>query len=234
MAVDPAAEKIAAARRSLQFVAPGMVVGLGSGSTAAEFVRQLGAQVRSGLAIRGVPSSTPTRRLAEAEGIPLTDLQAIEALDLTIDGADEIDPRGNMIKGRGGALLHEKILAVHSRRLVIAVDSRKRVPVLGMQTPIPIEVIPLARPALMRALARPEPGSGARAVSVVWRSNADGTPFVSDEGNHILDCDFGRLTDPAALAARLDAMVGVVEHGLFLGLAPTLVVGDEIVPLEQP
>jgi ribose 5-phosphate isomerase A len=221
------AEKIEAARRSLDFVAAGMVVGLGSGSTAAEMVRLLGERVRAGLAIRGIPSSTATRQLALAAGIPLCDFSSVDAIDVTIDGADEVDPSGGMIKGRGGALLHEKILAVHSRRLVIVVDSTKAVRQLGTRTAVPVEVIPLAAPLVSRQLQ----GWGA---TITLRGAADGTPFISDEGNQILDCNFGPIPDPEALALRLDRLVGVVEHGLFLGLSPTLVVGGAGVPVAAP
>jgi ribose 5-phosphate isomerase A len=219
MSTSQAAAKTEAARRSLAHVQGGMVLGLGSGSTAAEVVRLLGEKVRAGLDVRGIPSSHETRRLAELAGIPLVDFDAVALLDLTIDGADEVDPAGNMIKGRGGALLYEKILAANSRRLVIAIDSSKRVGRLGEKTAVPVEVIPLAAPALRRTLA----SWGAR---VELRGEASGKPFLSDEGNLILDCNFGPLADPAALAKRLDETVGVVEHGLFLGFSPTIVVGD--------
>jgi ribose 5-phosphate isomerase A len=213
------AEKIEAARRSLAFVEAGMVVGLGSGSTAAEMVRLLGEKVRAGLAVRGIPSSGETRRLALAAGIPLIDFGSVSVIDVTIDGADEVDPSGGMIKGRGGALLHEKILATHSRQLVIAIDASKCVQQLGTRTPVPIEVIPLAAPLVARDLQT----WGAK---VKLRGADAGQPFISDEGNQILDCDFGLIADPEALALRLDRLVGVVEHGLFLGLSPTVVLGS--------
>jgi ribose 5-phosphate isomerase A len=215
---DLNAEKLDAARRSVTLVEPGMVVGLGSGSTATLVVEALGQRVRQGLVIRAISSSSETRRLAEKEGIPLIDFEQASVIDLTIDGADEVDPQGGMIKGRGGALLYEKILAVNSRRLVIAVDSSKAVARLGQRFPVPVEVIPLARPLLAAALT----ASGA---SVVLRAGQGGAPYLTDEGNQILDCGFGPLADAAALADRLDRMVGVVEHGLFLGLAPTVIVG---------
>ena len=218
MTASLSAEKTEAALRSLAFVEAGMVVGLGSGSTAAEMVRLLGERVRAGLAIRAIPSSNETRRLAEAAGIPLTSFEAVEAIDVTIDGADEVDPAGRMIKGRGGALLHEKILASHSRRLVIAIDSSKHVVQLGSRTPVPVEVIPLAAPAIARDLT-------AWGAQVSLRGKDRGVPFMSDEGNFILDCHFGLLTDPEDLALRLDRVVGIVEHGLFLGFSPTLVEG---------
>jgi ribose 5-phosphate isomerase A len=217
-ATGQTAAKIEAAQRSLTFVEAGMVVGLGSGSTAAEMVRLLGERVRAGLVIRGIPSSAATRRLAQSAGIPLVDFAEVEALDVTIDGADEIDAQGGMIKGRGGALLHEKILAVHSRQLVIVVDPSKRVDRLGIRTPVPIEVIPLAAPVVTRAMEK----WGAK---VKLRGADRAAPFISDEGNQILDCDFGVIADPEDLALRLDRTVGVVEHGLFLGLGPIVIVG---------
>jgi ribose 5-phosphate isomerase A len=214
---DLTAEKRDAAERSVTFVKDDMTVGLGSGSTAAMVVKALGERVRSGLRIRAISSSSETRRLAEAEGIPLVDFDSATEIDVTIDGADEVDPAGGMIKGRGGALLYEKILAVHSRHLVIAIDSSKPVQQLGGRCPVPVEVIPLARPLLQAALSR--------LGQVKLRVLPGGGSYITDEGNHILDCDFGLIADPEALAERLDRTVGVVEHGLFLGLAPTLVVG---------
>lgn len=211
------AEKIEAAEKSLQLVQPGMVVGLGSGSTAAEMVRLLGARVRGGLQIRGVPSSEATAALAREVGVPLVGLADVDALDVTIDGADEVDPRGELIKGRGGALLREKVIASASRQLVIIVDDTKRVPVLGARMPVPVEVTPFAVPVVDRALT-------AMGAAVARRAAADGAPYVTDGGNQILDCRFGPIADPATLGARLKAMVGVVEHGLFVGFAPTVIV----------
>jgi ribose 5-phosphate isomerase A len=214
------AAKIEAARKSLSFVEPGMSVGLGSGTTAAEMVRLLGERVRAGLVVRGVASSSETEALARAEGIPLIAIGDVAALDVTIDGADEIDPAGRMIKGRGGALLREKILATCSRRLVIIVDARKQVPTLGA-APVPVEVTPFGVAVVTRALA-------ALGGKPALRTVAGGAPFVTDGGNQILDTGFGPIADPDALAARLDGMVGVVEHGLFVGFSPTLVVGDRV------
>jgi ribose 5-phosphate isomerase A len=211
------AAKIEAARKSLVFVEAGMTVGLGSGTTAAEMVRLLGERVRAGLSVRGVPSSLATETLAREVGIPLVAIGDVDALDVTIDGADEVDPRGRMIKGRGGALLREKILASCSRKLVIIVDPRKQVSALG-GVPVPVEVTPFGVAFVSRALAdlggkpalRPGPG---------------GAPYLTDGGNQILDCAFGPIADPDALAVRLDGVVGVVEHGLFVGFSPTIVVG---------
>jgi ribose 5-phosphate isomerase A len=211
------AAKIDAAEKSLEFVRPGMVVGLGSGSTAAEMVRLLGARVRDGLTIRGLASSAEIEAQARAAGIPLVTLDDVQSLDVTIDGADEVDPRGRMIKGRGGALLREKILAGAARKLVIMIDSRKEVALLGANAPVPVEVTPFAVPVVRHALA-------AMGGHVVLREKA-GAPYVTDGGNHILDCSFGPIADPDALGARLDRTVGVVEHGLFLDFSPTIILG---------
>ena len=212
-----AAAKIEAARRSLAFVEAGMVVGLGSGSTAAHMVRLLGERIAAGLAVRAIPSSSETRRLAEAAGIPLVSFADVDELDVTIDGADEVDPAGRMIKGRGAAMLYEKILAAHSRKLVIVIDASKQVATLGA-APVPVEVIPLAAPLIRRDLEK----LGAR---VVLRGSARGVPFITDEGNQILDCHFGVIADPEGLAGQIDRLVGAVEHGLFVGFAPELVIG---------
>jgi ribose 5-phosphate isomerase A len=211
------AAKIEAARKSLDFVQPGMIVGLGSGTTAAEMVRLLGERVRGGLAVRGVASSTGTEALAREEGIPLVAVGDVDTLDVTIDGADEVDPKGRMIKGRGGALLREKILAACSRRLVIIVDPRKQVATLGA-APVPVEVTPFGVAFVSRAVA-------AMGGKPALRPGPTGAHYVTDGGNHILDCAFGPIADPDALAARLDGTVGVVEHGLFVGFSPTIVVG---------
>jgi ribose 5-phosphate isomerase A len=211
------AAKIEAARKSLDHVKAGMIVGLGSGTTAAEMVRLLGERVRGGLTVRGVASSTATEALARQEGIPLIAVGEVDTLDVTIDGADEVDPQGRMIKGRGGALLREKILAACSRRLVIIVDPRKQVTTLGA-APLPVEVTPFGIAFVSRAVT-------ALGGKPVLRSAAAGGPYVTDGGNHILDCAFGPIPDPDALATRLDGIVGVVEHGLFVGFSPTIVVG---------
>jgi ribose 5-phosphate isomerase A len=211
------AAKIDAAEKSLAFVQPGMLVGLGSGTTAAEMVRLLGERVRAGLNVRGLPSSAATEALARAFGVPLVTWADVVALDVTIDGADEVDPRGRMIKGRGGALLREKVLASHSRKLVIIVDARKQVAALGA-VPVPVEVTPFAVPVVTRDLT-------AMGATVAPRTIAGGAPYVTDGGNQILDCRFGTITDPDALAARLDGVPGIVEHGLFVGFSPEIVVG---------
>jgi ribose 5-phosphate isomerase A len=204
-------EKQAAARASLRFVHDGNIVGLGSGSTAAYAVRFLGERVRAGLKIRGIPTSTVTKALAESGGIALTSFDEFQQIDVAIDGADEFDPQLNLIKGGGGALLREKIVASASKLFVVIVDSSKQVPMLG-KFPLSLEVVPFAQALIKKNIE-------ALGAKVKLRQLADGNPFVTDEGHHLLDCSFGQIPDPAALASKLAAMPGVVEHGLFVAMA---------------
>jgi len=220
-------EKESAARASLRFVQDGNIVGLGTGSTAAHAVRLLGERVRAGLTIRGIPTSRQTKDLAASAGIPLTTLDEFQQIDVTIDGADEVDPRLRLIKGGGGALLREKIIASASRQLVIIADSSKQVAVLG-KFPLPVEVIPFAQALIAKRIA-------ALGATVRLRQSAGGNPFVTDEGHHILDCSFGHIPDPPALARQLEAMPGVVEHGLFIDMASMVLIakGDQVVELRH-
>jgi ribose 5-phosphate isomerase A len=215
-------ERRRAAEAALGEVRPSMKLGLGTGRTAEHFVRLLGERVRAGLKVVGVPTSERTARLAEAEGVPLTTLDADPVLDLAVDGADEIDPRLRLIKGAGGALLREKIVAAAARRMIVIADDGKRVETLG-KSPLPVEVIPFgatpARLAIERVLGRLGL-SGPIALRM-----AGGTPFRTDSGNHILDVSIGRIPDPERLAHEIDAIPGTVEHGLFIGLASAAVVG---------
>jgi len=215
-------EKEVAARASLRFVQAGNIVGLGTGSTAAHAVRLLGERVRAGLNIRGIPTSVKTRELAVAAGIALSTLDEFQQIDVTIDGTDEFDPQLNLIKGGGGALLREKIIASASKQLVIIADSSKQVPVLG-RFPLPVEVIAFAEALVERKI-------GALGARVQRRQSADGKPFITDEGHHILDCSFGQIADPPALARILSDMPGIVEHGLFIGMASVVLIakGDEV------
>ena len=220
-------EKQLAARAAVELIAPGQVVGLGSGSTAAYAVRFLAERVRQGLKVMGIPTSQKTQELAEQLGIPLSTLDRHNAIDIDIDGADEIDPQLNLIKGGGGALLREKIVASVSRRFVVIADWPKRVEHLG-KFPLPIEVIPFAQSLIKTQIA-------ALGAQVALRTDAHGNPYVTDEGHHILDCTFGRIANPAQLAAKLQAMPGVVEHGLFIGMAEMALVGkhDEVIRLRR-
>jgi ribose 5-phosphate isomerase A len=210
-------EKKAAAGASLAFVREGDIVGLGSGSTAEYAVRFLGERVQAGLKIRGIPTSQRTRELAESLSIPLTTLEEFQEIDVTIDGADEIDTELQLIKGGGGALLREKIVASASKRMVVIADSTKQVQVLG-KFPLPVEVIAFAEPLLSKKIA-------ALGASVKLRQYAYGNPFVTDEGHHIFDCHFAEIRDPRALAHQIGAMPGVVEHGLFVDMATVVLIG---------
>jgi ribose 5-phosphate isomerase A len=204
-------EKKTAARAAVELVESGSVVGLGSGSTATFAIHFLAERVRSGLKIVGIPTSQNTQHLAQQLGIPLTTLEENPKIDIDIDGADEIDPQLNLIKGGGGALLREKVIASASKRFVVVAESVKLVPHLG-KFPLPVEVIPFAEPLIKGRIE----ALGAR---VSLRKSADGNPYVTDEGHHIFDCSFGEIADPAGLNAKLHAIPGVVEHGLFIGLA---------------
>jgi ribose 5-phosphate isomerase A len=211
-----------AAERAVEFVESGMVVGLGTGSTAMFAIRRIGTLLRSG-ALRdlvGVPTSAATEAEARRLSIPILDADGSHEIDLTIDGADEVDPELNLIKGGGGALLREKIVAQASRREIIVVDETKLSPRLGTCRSLPVEVIPFGRRSQIRYLE----SLGAQ-VSV--RGDDVGDPFRTDQGNLVLDCAFGPIKRPAELAARLAARAGIVEHGLFLGLATDLIVAGE-------
>jgi ribose 5-phosphate isomerase A len=223
--LNPDALKRAAAERAAALVRDGMRVGLGTGSTAAHLVAILGERVRGGLSIVAVPTSEATRRQAEAEGIPLTTLDDTPELDLTIDGADEIDGALRLIKGRGGALLREKIVAAASRRMIVIADGSKRVERLG-RFPLPVEVVPFGLGATRRAVEAAFARSGCPAEPHL-RRGADGAPFLTDGGHWILDAPLGAIPEPEALAAALTAIPGVVEHGLFLGLAGGAILATE-------
>ncbi|HEX9469893.1 MAG TPA: ribose-5-phosphate isomerase RpiA [Bradyrhizobium sp.] len=206
-----------AAARALEEVREGMKLGLGTGSTAKHFVELLGERVRSGLNVIGVPTSEATRADALRCGIPLTTLDDIDHLDLTVDGVDEIDPALNAIKGGGGALLREKIVAAASDRMIVIADDSKWVEVLG-RFPLPVEVVPFGLAATRRAMAKTFAESGVSG-QMVLRKGKDGHVFVTDGGHWIVDAHLGRIEDAPRLAALLAAIPGVVEHGLFIGLA---------------
>ncbi len=210
-----------AAEHALAWVEPGMRLGLGTGSTAACFVEALGRRVAAGLDVVGVPTSEATGRLAAECGIPLTTLDETPELDLTVDGADELDAGRRLIKGGGGALLREKIVATASARMVVVADRGKFVARLGA-FPLPVEVVPFGREATVRAIARAVSKLGMSADTELRRVN--GAPFYSDNGNLILDCGFGAIPEPDNLAAALSVVPGVVDHGLFIGICTTAIV----------
>ncbi|WP_158816549.1 ribose-5-phosphate isomerase RpiA [Methylocapsa sp. S129] len=207
-----------AARRALELVQPGMKLGLGTGSTARHFVDLLGERVRDGLSIIAVPTSEATRAQARALDVPLATLDEYPELDLTIDGADEVDSALRLIKGGGGALLREKIVAAASKRMVVIADASKYVARLGA-FPLPVEVVPFGLGATRRHIERISAGLDCRGPIALRRTGADGPVFVTDGGHHILDCAFGALADPEALANALQGVPGIVDHGLFIGLA---------------
>jgi ribose 5-phosphate isomerase A len=212
-------EKQIAARAAVDLVEAGSIVGLGSGSTAAYAVRFLAERIREGLKIVGIPTSQQTNHLAEQLGIPLATLDEHPQIDIDIDGADEIDPQLNLIKGGGGAFLREKIIASVSRRFIVIADSAKQVKRLG-KFPLPVEVVPFAQ-----SLVKPQ--IEALGAQVSLRNYAYGNPYVTDEGHHILDCTFGEIPDPPALAEKLCHIPGVVEHGLFIGMAGLALIGKD-------
>ncbi|TAJ88638.1 ribose-5-phosphate isomerase RpiA [Reyranella sp.] len=217
---ERAAFKRAAAEAAVELVQDGMVVGLGTGSTAAFAVDALARRHRQGLRFVGIPTSERTATQAREAGIPLTTFAEHRQLDLTIDGADEVE-RGtlNLIKGLGGALLREKIVAAASRRLAIVVDGAKLVDRLGTHAPVPVEVVTFGLESTRAALE-------ALGASVQLRHSSAREPFVTDGGNRILDCSFGPILDPARLEERIGRIVGVVESGLFIGRADPVFVAD--------
>lgn len=216
--------KHAVALRALDFVRPGMRLGLGTGSTAALFVEALAQRVAKGLAIVGVPTSESTRAQAARLHIPLTTLDETPELDLTIDGADEFDPALQLIKGGGGALLREKIVAAASARMIVIADASKQVARLG-RFPLPVEVNPFGLQSTLLHIKRVAQGLGCQG-EIALRKSPTGQPFVTDGGHYILDCGFGAIADAAAVSCALHRIPGVVEHGLFLGLASTIIIAD--------
>lgn len=211
-----------AAQDALDFIESGMVLGLGTGSTTRFAIELIGDRIKDGSLdnIVGIPSSLETEKLANSLGIPLTSFEQHPAIDLTIDGADEVDPQLDLIKGGGGALLREKIIAQASSRTVIIVDEGKISSTLGTLWTVPVEVIPFAwqlEAFYIRTLQ----------AGVDLRKTSDDHPFSTDQGNFILDCDFGPITDPEELSFQLNQRAGIMEHGLFLGLATDVIIAGE-------
>jgi ribose 5-phosphate isomerase A len=220
-------EKEAAARASLRFVKDGHVLGLGTGSTAAYFIKLLGEAVKNGLRVRGIPTSIRSRELALSLGIPLITLDDCQEIDVTVDGADEVDPHLRLIKGGGGALLREKIVASATRQMIVVADASKQVQRLG-KFPLPVEVIRFAQALVAKRIV-------AMGADAQLRRDAAGNAYLTDENNYILDCRFGEIRDPDRLARELSEMPGVVEHGLFIGMASLALLarGSEIVELKR-
>lgn len=210
--------KKAAALKASEFVRSGMVVGLGTGSTAKHLLVALGEQVKAGMKLRGVPTSQETAMLAKEVGIPLIDAENRWEIDVAIDGADQVDPHFNLIKGGGGALLKEKIVAASAKQFIVMVDHTKQVPVLGGSFPLPIEVIPFGW------------GSTAREIEALTKSRVvlrerNGAPFRTEAGNLIVDVHIDRISQPGELETALNLIPGVVETGLFVGRTNVLIVG---------
>ena len=216
--MDP---KQRAALAAVEMLTSGMVVGLGTGSTAEYFIRALGEAIRSGRLkdIRGVPTSNRSAQLARELSIPLVSLAQVDQIDVDVDGADEIDPKLDLIKGLGGALLREKIIAQNSRRMIVIADESKRVDVLGSRAPLPVEVVQFEHEAQARFLRT-------LGCTPTLRTGADGKPFVTDNGNVLYDCRFARIQDAEALQAALKQRAGIVESGLFLHIADAAIIAD--------
>jgi ribose 5-phosphate isomerase A len=222
--MDVEAQKRTAAARAVEFVRPGMRLGLGTGSTAKHFVDLLAERVRGGLDVVAVPTSEATRAQAERLGITLTTLDETPELDLTIDGADEIASDLTLIKGGGGALLREKIVASASAKMLVIADQSKWVAMLG-RFPLPVEIAPFGATATRRAVEAAAAAAGCPGSAPI-RKAPNGHAFVTDGGHWLLDAQLQRIPDPQTLAARLSAVPGVMEHGLFIGLAWTAIVAD--------
>jgi ribose 5-phosphate isomerase A len=222
--MTPDEQKQAAAKAALHHVKPGMKLGLGTGSTAKHFVECVGDMVKAGFEIRCVPTSETTRKLAENLGIPLTTLDETPLLDLTVDGADELDGDLTLIKGGGGALLREKIVASSSAKMIVIADASKKVEKLG-KFPLPIEVVPFGLKATAYKIEKGSAWAGCKGP-ITLRVRA-GKPFVTDNGNVILDCAFGEIPDAQKLASALSMIPGVVEHGLFIRMASLAIIGTE-------
>ncbi|QBR72886.1 ribose 5-phosphate isomerase A [Beijerinckiaceae bacterium] len=220
-ALTPDDAKRLAAAQALELVTPGMRLGLGTGTTAAHFVELLGARVAEGLDVICVPTSERTRTLAEAYSIPLASIDEMPELDLTVDGADEFDPQLRLIKGGGGALLREKIVAIASRRMIVITDSSKLVGILG-KFPLSVEITVFGVEVTKRMMAATAKATGCHG-EIQLRRYPGGQAFVTDNGNYIVDCFFGAIPDPDHLAERLSAIPGVVEHGLFIGVANAVI-----------
>lgn len=208
-----------AAEKALDYIKDGMIVGLGTGSTVEYTIRKLGKMVREGLNIKGIPTSIHTMRIAKEENIPLTSLEENPEIDVTIDGADEVDSNLNLIKGGGGALTREKIIAFNSKKVIIVIDDSKIVKALGIDFDLPVEVVKFGWTAVKKVLED-------FSCTVKLREIMDKEPFITDNGNYILDCEFERIDDPQTMEVDINNIPGVVENGLFVGLVDEVIVGS--------
>jgi ribose 5-phosphate isomerase A len=232
--LDQEEMKKIAAERAIDYIENGMIVGLGTGSTVQYALKMIGEKVREGLDIKGIPTSVKTKKIAIQENIPITTLKEYPEIDITIDGADEVDSDLNLIKGGGGALAREKIIAFHSKKLLIIIDDSKVVKSLGIDFPLPVEVLKFEWESTKKTLEK-------FGCEVTLRKIMD-DPFITDNGNYILDCEFIRISDPEQLETDINKIPGVVENGLFINLATQAIVGSsqgimtlekEIIPQEN-
>lgn len=219
-------EKENAAQAAMDFVEDGMTIGLGTGSTAKYFVENLAEEIADGLVVRGVPTSEQTRRLAESLGVPLVDVEQVDRLHLTVDGADEVDDHAQLIKGGGAALLREKIIANASDLMIVIADSSKKVETLG-QFPLPVEVTPFGYTITAKKTYDALKKAGVLKPMIKVRTGPGNKPIVTDGGNYILDCSCGTIPEPPLASALLSNIPGVVEHGLFINLARTVIIGAD-------
>jgi len=218
MNADRSKQKKNAGYRAAEYVEDGMVVGLGTGSTAKYAIEKIGQRMKEeNLDIFGIPTSVETEKRARKAGIDIVELDKADKIDLTIDGADEVDPEMNLIKGGGGALLREKIIAYNSRRYIVIVDPSKMVDALGESFDLPVEILSLWQDGIADQIEK----LGCEA----HLRRDDGTPYKTDNGNNILDCDFGEIKDPKELSNKLDSIPGVIEHGLFLDISDKIIIG---------
>jgi len=221
-----------ASEKAVDYIEDGMIVGLGTGSTVEYALRKIGSLVKDGLEIHGIPTSLHTRRIAKEENIPLTTLEEHPEIDVTIDGADEVDSDLNLIKGGGGALTREKIIAYHSKKVIIIVDDSKVVKALGIDFPLPVEVVKFGWKSTKKALEKfgwqpAKQSLDEEACTVELRKVMDDEPFITDNGNYILDCEFVRIDHPEELELNVNNIPGVVENGLFIGLVNEVIVGGK-------
>jgi len=209
-----------AGEKAVEYIKDDMIVGLGTGSTVEYTLRKLGQLVREGLEIQGIPTSVHTQRIAKEENIPLTTLEEHPDIDVTIDGADEVDSNLNLIKGGGGALTREKIIAFNSKKVIIIVDDSKIVKCLGIDFPLPVEVTKFGWTSTKKTLE-------SFGCNVELRKVMGDEPFITDNGNYILDCEFERIEDPVQMEIDINLIPGVVENGLFIGLVDKVIVGGK-------
>jgi ribose 5-phosphate isomerase A len=209
-----------AGEKAIEHIEDGIIVGLGTGSTVEYTLRKLGELVRGGLNIKGIPTSVHTKRIAKEEQIPLTTLEEYPIIDVTIDGADEVDSNLNLIKGGGGALVREKIIAFNSKKVIIVIDDSKVVKGLGIDFPLPVEVIKFGWTSTKKTLEELD-------CNVELRTVTGNEPFITDNSNYILDCEFDRILDPVQLEIDINNIPGVVENGLFIDLVNEVIVGSK-------